>query len=254
MSRTTTALALIVAGCIAFAGISSLPGCYRGPATPEGFAPPPGETPAGGLKINVPVKPEETKPDPKPIGKDSNNDGKIDRKERNSAALAYFQETVITYCRWMIGVVTVASIACLILSFTKWSIMSAAKAATGFAVAVGIMVAQLALLKWGEDLADIAGFATVATAIIALCMLGWYIVAFVKARIAAIRRKEIEEQAKQLAAEGHAREATALLSTVNPAANENRSEVAEIISGLPEMDAKAKAKALAKLKEWGVIV
>lgn len=253
MSRPLTALALIIAGCVAVAGLSAFPGCgYRWPAMPEAGGFPPdaeGATPKGGLKIEVPVNPP-----PQPLGTDTNKNGEIDRNERNAAAVGVFQDTVIEYCRWMILLVTVASVAALVLSFTPWSIMSAGKAMYGFAAVAAIMVGQLALLLWGELIANVAGILTLVSTIAAFGMLVWYVITAIQTRIEIRRKKAIEDQAAQLAAEGHAREATALLSTVNQTVNEKRSEVAQIIAGLPEMDAKTKAKALAKLKEWGVMV
>lgn len=197
---------------------------------------------------------EKPKDTPKPLGDDTNNNKKIDSDERNAAAVGVFQDTVIQYCRWMIVLVTIASVGALILSFTPWSIMSAGKSLIGFAAVAVIMVGQLALLLWGEFLANMAGVLTIVSTIIAFGMLVWYVVTAVQTRIEIRRKKSIEEQARQLAAEGHGREATALFSVINPVANERRSEVAAIINSLSDMDDKAKAKALAKLKEWGVMV
>lgn len=235
--------------------MASIPACnFKMPPAPDGqadtMAPPPHEnTPKGGLKIEVPVNPP-----PQPLGTDTNQDGKVDRRERNAAAVGVFQDTVIQYCRLMIWLTTIASVLSLVLSFTQWSIMSAGKALYGFAGVAAIMVGQLALLMWGEEIANIAGILTLVSTIAAFGMLVWYIVTAIQTRIEIRRKKAIEDQATQLAKEGHAREATALLSTVNPTVNEKRSEVASMLSQLEAMSNTERAKAIAKLKEWGVMV
>lgn len=250
MSRSLTALALIIAGCVAVAGLSAFPGCgYRGPAMPEAGGFPPdaeGAKPKGGLKIEVPVV--DTKPEPKPDPiPDVNNNGRRDREDTTAAAVADFHASVKKYTGWMMGLVGLASVAALLLSFTPLAVVTWQKSMIGFGVVGALLVARLALLKNGELAADILSWGLLGLTLLTIVPVVWMVTLWWKNKILVM-------QGKQLAAEGHAREATALLSAGNEKVNANRSEVASMLSQLEAMSNTERAKAIAKLKEWGVMV
>lgn len=228
--------------------MASIPACnFKMPPAPDGqadtMAPPPHEnTPKGGLKIEVPVV--DTKPDPIP---DVNNNGKRDREDTTAAAVADFHAAVKKVTGWLMGLVGVASVAALLLSFTPFAVVTWQKSMIGFGVVGALLVARLALLKNGELAADILSWGLLGLTLLTIVPVVWMVTLWWKNKILVM-------QGKQLAAEGHAREATALLSAGNEKVNANRSEVASMLSQLEAMSNTERAKAIAKLKEWGVMV
>jgi len=212
MSRTTTALALIVAGCLAFAGISSLPGCYRGPATPEGFAPPPGETPAGGLKINVPVKP--------PLA-DRNGDGVVSQGEAREDAKTDFRETVKTGSGWIIGLLGLATVAMFVASFFIQTIPRVA-CAVGISLMSVMWIARYILLAYGTLAADIVAWACLGLLGISLIGGGWTLALWWKRRI-------LFQQGVNMAREGGTRDAVALMAAGSTVAEKARKSIASAL-------------------------
>lgn len=212
MSRTTTALALIVAGCLAFAGISSLPGCYRGPAAPEGFAPPPGETPAGGLKINVPVKP--------PLA-DRNGDGVVSQGEAREDAKSDFRETVKTGSGWIIGLLGLATVGMFVASFFIQTIPRVA-CAVGISLMSVMWIARYILLAYGTLAADIVAWACLGLLGISLIGGGWTLALWWKRRI-------LFQQGVNMAREGGTRDAVALMAAGSTVAEKARKSIASAL-------------------------
>lgn len=251
MSRTTTALALIVAGSLAFAGLSA--GCsWKPPAfsAPDGqadtMAPPPlgGTNPKGGLKITPEVKPEESKPAPPPIP-DVNNDGKLNRTDTNAAAIADFHQAVKRYTGWMMGLVGAASVLALLLSFTPLAVVSWQKSTIGFGIVGAMLVCRLALLKNGELAADLLSWALLILCALAMVPAVWIAALWFKDKILVM-------QGKRLAEEGKARESTALLAAGNDKVNAARAEVAQWIEELQTATGPQRAKLLSKLRDKGI--
>jgi hypothetical protein len=248
MRRTLSALTIIVAGSIAFAGLSAFPGCgYRGPAMPEAGGFPPdddGAKPKGGLKIEVPVA--DSKPDPKPDPiPDVNNNGRRDREDTNAAALADFHAAVKKVTGWLMGLVGAATVAALLLSFTPFAVVSWQKSMIGFGVVGALLVGRLALLKNGELAADILSWGMLGLSVLAIVPVVWIVTLWWKNKILVM-------QGKRLAAEGNPRESTALLAAGNEKVNVARKEVALWITQLQTATGTDRVKLLGKLREKGI--
>jgi hypothetical protein len=240
MSRAYSMLSVIVASAVAIAGIGAVPACsYTPPAVagPEGFAPPPGDdVPRSphGLKIEVPVS------DPA----DTNRDGTVSHKESKAAAQSDFRHTVKVGTGWLAGLFSLASVALFVLSFFVATIPTR-HALVGVGLAGVTWVARYMLLAYGTLAADIVAWACIVLLGLSLIGIVWVVVVWWRNRIAVM-------QGKQLAAEGKPREATALLAVGNEWVNERRAEVAATLGSLDSMTKEERAKATAKLREWGV--
>lgn len=210
------------------------------------MAPPPLGNPKGGLKIEVPVKPEDVRPDPKPDPiPDVNNDGEINRTDTNAAALADFYSAVKKVTGWLMGVVGLATVAALLLSFTPLAVVSWQKSTIGFGVEAALLVGRLALLKNGELAADLLSWGLLILSAFAMVPVIWIAALWFKDKI-------LTMQGKRLAAEGNPREATALLAAGNEKVNAARKEVAEWIAQLQTATGAERAKLLSKLHDIGV--
>lgn len=160
MSRSLTALALIIAGCVAVAGLSAFPGCgYRGPSAeshPEagGFPPP------GGLKIEVPVKTPYA---------DRDGDGKVSSSEANEDAKNYFRESVKKWAAWIIGAIGLATVGMYVASFF---VLTIPRAACGIGIALMAATSFIAyvLLKIGVLAGDILAWSLIG--ILIMCIAG----------------------------------------------------------------------------------
>lgn len=216
MSRTTTALALIVAGSLAFAGLSAFPGCgYRGPSAPEAGGFPPdaeGANPKGGLKIEVPVKP--------PLA-DRNGDGVVSHGEGREEAKADFRDTVKTGSGWLIGLLGLATVALFVASFFIPTIPRVA-CAVGISLMSVMWIARYILLAYGTLAADIVAWACLGFLGISLIGGGWTLALWWKRRI-------LYQQGITLAREGGTRDAVALMAAGNTVAEKARKSIASAL-------------------------
>lgn len=240
MSRTLTALALIITGCIAFAGLSAFPGCgYQGPSAPEGFAPPPGETPKGGLKIEVPVKP--------PLA-DRNGDGVVSQGEAREDAKTDFRDAVKTGSGWIIGLIGLATVAMFAASFFISTIPR-----TACGVGIGLMgamwLARYMLLAYGTIAADIVAWACLGLLGISLIGGAWTLALWWKRWILLQQGKSLTAQA---VAKGESpRDGVALMAAGSDAINAARKGIIQAIDaakGSPH----ATNVVIASLKDKGV--
>lgn len=211
MSRPLTALALIIAGCVAFAGLSAFPGCgYRGPSAPEGFAPPPGdETPKGGLKIEVPVKTPYA---------DRDGDGKVSQSEGREDAKADFRDTVRTGTGWLMGLIGLAGVGLFIASFFIPTIPKGG-AIVGVVSLAALWLARYMLLAYGTLAADILAWALLGMAGISLIGGAWTLALWWKRRI-------LYQQGVNMAREGGTRDAVALMAAGHTVAEKERKSIA----------------------------
>lgn len=206
MSRITTTLALIVAGSLAFAGLSA--GCsWKPPAysAPDGqadtMAPPPlgGANPKGGLKIEVPVAPKS-------------------HSENKAEAQADFRDTVKTGSGWLIGLLGLATVGLFVASFF---IPTIPRVACGFGVGLmGCMwLARYMLLAYGTLAADIVAWACLGFLGISLIGGGWTLALWWKRRI-------LYRQGVNMAREGGTRDAVALMAAGHTVAEKERKSIA----------------------------
>ena len=216
MIRTTTALALIVAGSLAFAGLSALPGCgYRGPATPEAGGFPPdadGANPKGGLKIKVPVKP--------PLA-DRNGDGVVSQGEAREEAKSDFRDTVKAGSGWIIGLLGLATVGLFVASFFIPTIPRVA-CGVGIGLIGAMWLARYILLAYGTLAADIVAWACLGLLGISLIGGGWTLALWWKRRI-------LYQQGVNMAREGGTRDAVALMAAGSTVAEKARKSIASAL-------------------------
>lgn len=216
MSRPLTAMALVIAGSVAFAALST-PGCgYRGPS-PDGqadtMAPPPHEgTPKGGLKIKVPV---ET-----PFA-DRDGDGKVSQSEGREAAKADFRDTVRTGTGWLMGLIGLASVALFVASFFIPTIPKGG-AVVGVISLAALWLARYMLLAYGVLAADILAWALLGMAAISLIGGAWTLALWWKRRI-------LYQQGVNMAREGGTRDAVALMAAGHTVAEKARKSIASAL-------------------------
>lgn len=238
MRRTILALCLI--------GVCFVSACsfkVPAPTAPDGqadtMAPPP-----HGAKITVPVS--DSKPDPKPDPiPDVNNNGRRDREDTNAAAVADFYSAVKKVTGWLMGIVGLATVAALLLSFTPLAVVSWQKSMIGFGIEAALLVGRLALLKNGELAADLLSWGLLILCALAMVPVIWISALWFKDKILVM-------QGKRLAAEGSPRESTALLAAGNEKVNAARKEVAAWIEQLQTATGPERAKLLSKLREKGI--
>lgn len=226
MSRTTTALALIVAGSLAFAGLSALPGCsWKPPAysAPDGQADTMAPPPLGDDGVLY-----------KHIGVDTNKNGKIDpdeirtevvkpksHSENKAEAQADFRDTVKAGSGWIIGLLGLATVGLFVASFF---IPTIPRVACG--VGIGLMgamwLARYMLLAYGTLAADIVAWACLAFLGISLIGGGWTLALWWKRRI-------LYQQGVNMAREGGTRDAVALMAAGSTVAEKARKSIASAL-------------------------
>lgn len=216
MSRPLTALALVIAGCVALAGLSAFPGCgYRGPAMPEAGGFPPdaeGATPKGGLKIEVPVKTPYA---------DRDGDGKVSQSEGREEAKADFRDTVRTGTGWLMGLIGLASVGLFIASFFIATIPKES-AIFGVLTLAALWWVRYLLLAYGVLAADILAWALLGMAGISLIGGAWTLALWWKRRI-------LYQQGVNMAREGGTRDAVALMAAGNTVAEKSRKSIASAL-------------------------
>lgn len=208
MSRITTALALIVAGSLAFAGLSA--GCsWKPPAysAPDGqadtMAPPP-----LGEKADTPLA-------------DRDGDGVVSAGEAREDAKSDFRDTVKIGSGWIIGLLGLATVGLFVASFF---IPTIPRVACG--VGIGLMgamwLARYMLLAYGTLAADIVAWACLAFLGISLIGGAWTLALWWKRRI-------LYQQGVNMAREGGTRDAVALMAAGSTVAEKARKSIASAL-------------------------
>lgn len=207
MSRTLTAVALIVAGSLAFAGLSA---CNFGPAPrsapdrqADTMAPPP-----LGEKADTPLA-------------DRDGDGVVSAGEAREDAKSDFRDTVKTGSGWIIGLLGLATVGLFVASFF---IPTIPRVACG--VGIGLMgamwLARYMLLAYGTLAADIVAWACLAFLGISLIGGGWTLALWWKRRI-------LYQQGVNMAREGGTRDAVALMAAGSTVAEKARKSIASAL-------------------------
>lgn len=212
MAKTLTALAIIIAGSVAFAALST-PGCgYRPPAAPESQPDAGGFPPPGGLKIKVPVSP--------PLA-DRDGDGAVSHNEGREEAKADFRDTVKTGTGWLMGLIGLASVALFVASFFIPTIPKGG-AIIGVVSLAGLWLVRYMLLAYGVLAADITAWALLGFAGISLIGGAWTLALWWKRRI-------LYQQGVNMAREGGTRDAVALMAAGNTVADKARKSIASAL-------------------------